>query len=200
MFISAMISIFWIGCGVFLCSQTYRMIIKNSLAHENMNYLRTRGPILEKRYRDYEKHKRSQYRWKKPRQKAFRLLLENLNDEQRECLRKHKYFVVRGGTTKCLYRVAWTRNDETYGNVQRFCYWVPKKLALSGYNPFYVASSYCIGNLAFEIGDILLAQKMMIESEEIKFLCTVNRIYPTLCEKFRPSRTMVHQWKSEGRL
>lgn len=101
------------------------------------------------------------------RKRAKKLLVDNLNRNQRAQLAKHGWFVVKGGQSGKKYRI----NAGAYaGNV----YELPE--AANDNEPRHVAS-YCghIDQHLVPVEDNALAQKLMLEAAEDEFLRIANR-------------------------
>lgn len=96
--------------------------------------------------------------------RARELLLKHLSPAQRETFEKNKWFIVEGGQSQTKYRINDSRHmvanidvlaDETNKVKHRLC-------------------GHC-GLDAVPIGDQLLAQKLMLEYDEDRFLRLANR-------------------------
>ena len=97
-------------------------------------------------------------------ERSITLLRSWLSNEQREQFDKSRYFTVRGSETGERYRIMY--GDTAYNVhelddqdiiVRRFCF-VPE------------------GNLA--PGDVMLAQKILLEKDELKARAIANRLSP----------------------
>lgn len=105
---------------------------------------------------------------RRARFRSLRLLLSFLSDSQRKQLRKGSFFDVVGGNTGDIYRIYWQKYDSMVANIR-----VMDKNNLS-YTKKVICAHLATG---FLIGDQLLAQKMLIEQDEIKLL-KVSNIHP----------------------
>lgn len=95
--------------------------------------------------------------------RGMRLLLENLTPQQRRTFERRRYFIVRGGDTGRYYRVREGRQlniDELDGFNRTACVWC-----------FHPAD-------ALVLGDVLLAQKVALETFEDEALRIAYRHPP----------------------
>lgn len=97
------------------------------------------------------------------KRRAARLLLENLDAEQRECLRRHGFFVVIGGTTGKRYRIR--KGAALVANID---------VLAANDNVEHRLCGHCDPKVV-PLGDHLLAQKIMLECAEDEFLRIANR-------------------------
>jgi hypothetical protein len=96
-----------------------------------------------------------------PEQKADALLNEWLRPEQRATLERHGYFDVRGSHTGKCYRIRRGRNM----NIDEL-----------GKNGGQVAT-WCFGPVAYlPLGDVMLTQKLALETDEQATLAVANRL------------------------
>lgn len=97
-------------------------------------------------------------------ERARMLLLEHLTPEQREYVKKHKFFVIEGGKSKKKYRI-WTERG-TNGNVER--------LKDDGHPDL----AYCVhltsDKFVFPHSDHILGQKLMLEMAEEEIMKVAN--------------------------
>lgn len=95
--------------------------------------------------------------------RGMRLLVENLTPQQRRTFERRRYFVVRGGQTGRFYRIREGRQlniDELDAFHRTACVWC-----------FHPAE-------ALVLGDVLLAQKVALESFEDETLRVAYRHPP----------------------
>ena len=99
-------------------------------------------------------------RLSKPEQRADALLKEWLSPEQRSTLHKYGFFEVRGSHTAKCYRIHCRRNMNIYevGTGQT-------QVAIWCFGP--------VGHLP--LGDVMLAQKLALETHEQAALAVANR-------------------------
>jgi hypothetical protein len=114
--------------------------------------------ILEQtRQRQVEAEKR-----KANDERAKHLLLENLTAEQREMVEKNGWFIIEGGKSGRLYRV---KTSGIAGNVEE----------LDAKGEKAVARLCCHLDHGLPAPDHHLAQKLMLEWDEVAFVRTANR-------------------------
>jgi hypothetical protein len=94
---------------------------------------------------------------------AMELLLAHLSEQQRETFHANGWFIVEGGKSKKRYRIR--AHDHLVANVDR----------LNGNgNVLFKLCAHCRRDL-IPLGDQLLAQKLMLEADEERFLAIANR-------------------------
>jgi hypothetical protein len=99
---------------------------------------------------------------KEARDRAQALLLEHLSPAQRETFDKNKWFVVEGGKSGKKYRIE--ANDDLVANIA----------VMDGTMIRHRLCGHC-DIRRVPLADHLLAQKIMLESEEDEFLRVANR-------------------------
>lgn len=98
------------------------------------------------------------------RDRALNLLLSHLTPEQRATFEAKKWFIVEGGRSKRQYRIH--ANDNVAANIE--------VLDLDGRRTLSRLCGHC--NITkVPLGDHVLAQKIMLESDEDAFLRIANR-------------------------
>lgn len=115
----------------------------------------------EKEYQERQKAEAERYRAAKER--AEGLLYEHLTDEQRAEIKRHKFFVVRGGKTGRKYKI--NADGGLAGNVHELDEAGALKRRLCAHIS-HAANA--------PIFDHLLAQKLMLEYQEEDFLRVAN--------------------------
>ena len=104
-----------------------------------------------------------QHRKKEVQERAKKLLLMHLSEDQRRELHEHGWFIVRGGNSGQEYRIM-AKNDNFAGNVY---------VLGEGRRVTHRLCAHCSNDIPF--GDQILAQKVMLESCESEFLRIANK-------------------------
>lgn len=127
------------------------IILGMGIINDNKSHLQK---AIHNRYTVVKKKKA-----KTARRKAFRLLMQNLTLEQRRKYKKNKTIIVTGNDTKTQYRLDYSNYfnvnvlDKQGRAVKRLC-------------------AQPMGRMPIE--DIMLAQKLMLETLETKFINKAN--------------------------
>lgn len=124
------------------------------------------------------------------RQQSLRLLYQFLTPAQWNQLKQAGYFDVKGGTSQQMYRIHWKYRDSMVANVVRLKPGIPYA-ANDNWKKEHVDLLLCAhADRSYAIGDQLLAQKLMIEFEEEKFMKIANQ-HPLEYSKLPPSRRLL---------